>query len=413
MESLIDINQSLIKEVLVSSDTFGQFWNVCVWDYTTGTSLYTYKNCSTVSNGLTFLKDDYMLCAIHNKPYMFYWNLKAKSQPNKINTPGFVTCMTSTSCGKYIALGIEEKVFIFQSYSGRLITILAKHLQNVSCIKFSANNKYLITSSDDTTILVWNFNEVLNMEKEYLKPVHSWNNHSMRVNDLYISQTSGRVVSASADQTCKFWDLNSEKPFATQSVLFQSAPQRCVLDHSESNLYVGLVNGQIFKISIKKVVQDSNKLVEESNENATFIGHKQKINCLAISLDDFTMASGSDDSTIKIWDCLSRQCIKVINHSGPVTNLFFKPRTLFFNDESNIVPNLVSRYTNEPCPEMVIQCKRVKPERQLSMDDFLNQSSLHDLCHEEYFELKAKCDSMKKINGKIYNYALEKIFNSN
>jgi hypothetical protein len=96
---------------------------------------------------------------------------------------------------------------------------------------------------------------VLNTEKEYLKPVHTWNNHSMKINDLFISPTSGRVVSASADQSCKFWDLYSEQPFATQNFVFQSAPTRCILDHAESNLYVGLINGIILRVSIKRVVR--------------------------------------------------------------------------------------------------------------------------------------------------------------
>lgn len=77
MEELIDI-EKLNKEVLVSSDTFGQFWNICVWDYTTGTNLHTFKNCSTIPHGLVFLKQNYMLCAIHNKPYITYFNLKGK-----------------------------------------------------------------------------------------------------------------------------------------------------------------------------------------------------------------------------------------------------------------------------------------------------------------------------------------------
>lgn len=99
---------------------------------------------------------------------------------------------------------------------------LDKHLQNVSCVRFSSDDRYLITASDDTTILVWDFNElvvlqvydmniitksdllrVITTEKEYLKPVHTWNSHSMRVNDLFVSKTSQRVVSVSADQTCK------------------------------------------------------------------------------------------------------------------------------------------------------------------------------------------------------------------
>jgi hypothetical protein len=53
-----------------------------------------------------------------------------------------------------------------------------------------------------------------------------------------------------------------------------------------------------------------------------------------------------------------------------------------------------------------------KSNIRLTLDDFLNSSSVDDTCQEEYFELKHKYDSLKSVNGKIYNYALEKIFNS-
>jgi hypothetical protein len=77
MESNLDLN-SLQKEVLVSSDTSGQFWNVCVWDYNSGSSLQTYKNSSAVPHGLEFVKADYLLLAAYNKPYIVCWNLKGK-----------------------------------------------------------------------------------------------------------------------------------------------------------------------------------------------------------------------------------------------------------------------------------------------------------------------------------------------
>lgn len=113
METSIDFNQ-LTLEVLVSTDVFGQFWNISVWDYFTGTNLINYKNSSTVSHGLDFIKDNYMCCAVYNKPYLIYWNLKGKTQPSKINTPGFVSCLAASHCGNYLAIGIEEKVFILQ-----------------------------------------------------------------------------------------------------------------------------------------------------------------------------------------------------------------------------------------------------------------------------------------------------------
>jgi WD40 repeat protein len=110
--------------------------------------------------------------------------------------------------------------------------------------------------------------------------------------------------------------LYNEKPFATQNLLFQAAPNRCVLDHTECYLYVGLINGVILRISLKKAVHDSSRLVEESMENGSFLGHKQKITCLAVSADDFTLASGSDEGKVRIWDTMGRQCTKIIEHGG-------------------------------------------------------------------------------------------------
>jgi pre-rRNA-processing protein IPI3 len=111
MESNLDLNL-LQKEVLVSTDQSGQFWNVCIWDYNSGSNLQTFKNSSTVPHGLGFIKGDYLLLAAYNKPYIVCWNLKGKTQSTKINTSGCVSCLATTQCGNYLAIGIEEKIFI-------------------------------------------------------------------------------------------------------------------------------------------------------------------------------------------------------------------------------------------------------------------------------------------------------------
>lgn len=48
----------------------------------------------------------------------------------------------------------------------------------------------------------------------------------------------------------------------------------------------------------------------------------------------------------------------------------------------------------------------------VGMEEFLENASSKDFCQEEYFELKSKYDYTKKINEKIFNYAIEKILNS-
>lgn len=55
----------------------------------------------------------------------------------------------------------------------------------------------------------------------------------------------------------KFWSLNSDKSTYTMSALFQSVPTKCILDFSEAYLYVGLSNGDIYRILIKNLVENN------------------------------------------------------------------------------------------------------------------------------------------------------------
>ena len=46
-----------------------------------------------------------------------------------------------------------------------------------------------------------------------------------------------------------------------------------------------------------------------------FKGHYGAITSLAV-LHDGSLASSSLDKTIRIWDTYSKQCVKIIDHSG-------------------------------------------------------------------------------------------------
>lgn len=58
------------------------------------------------------------------------------------------------------------------------------------------------------------------------------------------------------------------------TILLKSIPNRCILDNLESNLYIGLFDGSIFRIPIKSIMNESNKMIDETVEEISFIGHK-------------------------------------------------------------------------------------------------------------------------------------------
>ena len=40
------------------------------------------------------------------------------------------------------------------------------------------------------------------------------------------------------------------------------------------------------------------------------------VTCLSLSLDGLTLASGSQDASVRLWNTASRQCIRTIHHTG-------------------------------------------------------------------------------------------------
>lgn len=56
---------------------------------------------------------------------------------------------------------------------------------------------------------------------------------------------------------------------------------------------------------------------------------------MTLTSDDMQLASGSEDASIRIWNVFNQQCIKIINMTCGISNLQFKPRNLFINDEAN------------------------------------------------------------------------------
>jgi WD40 repeat protein len=60
------------------------------------------------------------------------------------------------------------------------------------------------------------------------------------------------------------------------------------------------------------------------------IGHRNSVRCVAFSPDSINLASGSDDTTINVWDIERNKCVKTLNAlrgmgHGSVLRLAYSP----------------------------------------------------------------------------------------
>ena len=52
-------------------------------------------------------------------------------------------------------------------------------------------------------------------------------------------------------------------------------------------------------------------------------GHSKAVTGLVLTMDDRSLVSGSEDGSLRVWDTLSRQCLRQITplKKHPLTNL--------------------------------------------------------------------------------------------
>lgn len=95
------------------------------------------------------------------------------------------------------------------------------------------------------------------------------------------------------------------------------------LDLSEYHMFCGGMDGSIFQVDLCAWPVQRDRTFQTERENGkVFKGHRNQVTCLSVSTDGSLLLSGSHDETVRLWDIQSKQCLKTMNHKGPVTNAF-------------------------------------------------------------------------------------------
>jgi len=183
---------------------------------------------------------------------------------------------------------------------------LEGHSKEVYSVAFSPDGKTLASASADNTIKLWNL--------QSQKPIATLAGHSDWVYSVAFSPDGKTLASASWDNTIKVWNLQSQKPIATlaghsnevRSVAF-SPDGKTLASASYDNTI------KVWNLQSRKPI-------------ATLAGHSNDVRSVAFSPDGKTLASASWDKTIKVWNLQSQKPIATLaGHSDVVNNVAFSP----------------------------------------------------------------------------------------
>jgi WD40 repeat protein len=207
---------------------------------------------------------------------------------------GSVNSVVYSPDGGQIASGsFDRMIKIWSATTGKVQKTLLGHSCPVKSVAFSPDGKQIASGSSDSTIKIWN-----TTTGELQKTIPG---HSGQVRSVVFPPDGKQIASGSCDRKVKLWDavtgeLQKTLIGHTRSVnTVAFSPDGRYIASGSSDTMVNLWD--ITTGGIKKV------LATRANLKRSYqFMWSEEVRTLAFSSNGKTIVSGSDDSSIKIWD---------------------------------------------------------------------------------------------------------------
>ena len=207
---------------------------------------------------------------------------------------------------RFIAVGMDNNVQIFDSASGNLSQTFFGHKDWVRTLDFSPDGNILASGSFDNTIKLW--------QVDSGRELATLSGHTSSIRSVAFSPNGSLLASGSFDKTIKLWQVSNQREFTT--LIGHEGSIRSIAFSPDGNV---LASGSFSK---------SIKLWNASNgtELNNLTSHKDSVFALAFSPDGDILASGSSDTTIKLWAIGEGKEIATLSgHTDNVRTVAFSP----------------------------------------------------------------------------------------
>lgn len=256
--------------------------------------MYTFHNTHDNLHCADFSNDASMVACGFAESYVRVWSLKDKSRgmdsviksssKRMVGHSGPVYGVSFSADNRYLLSCSEDRSTRLWSLDTQTALVAYKgHNQPVWDVAFGPFGHYFATASHDMTARLWSC--------DHIYPLRIFAGHLSDVDVVTFHPNSTYILTGSSDKTCRIWDISRGN--SVRVLTGHNAPISASTFSTDGKMVAsGGEDGEIILWDIA-----SGRCIKSMKGHA-----KRPIYSLSFSKEDSVLVSGSADATVRIWD---------------------------------------------------------------------------------------------------------------
>jgi WD40 repeat protein len=254
---------------------------------------------------LDFSPDGSQLLATSDSGTLHMWDVIAEPGTEQITLMGDIPFMGDVAFspqGDRIAVARSDGVVeIVDSYSGKLLLLLAGQTGTVESLKFTPDGSRLVTSAIDGNARIWDVTT----------------GHTDSVNQVAFAPGGEYAATASSDGTVRLWKVGSEPQ---SQALWQHEDRVNDVAFSPNGRLLASC-GDDGKVQLWDITLRQNVYTIEP-----FEAHKERVSTIAFAPNGTRFAIGSSNGAVQVWDVAMGRLVQILaGHRDQVNDMAFSP----------------------------------------------------------------------------------------
>lgn len=310
-------------------------WNLVVYNYKTGDSITSIKVAPDKGVGYGVqarfsLDGDKLIIGQDNRTASIYdckdWTETQTFKPKAGWCGGCGTYTTLSPDGlQFTKLSNNDSVRTYDMKSGKEVHVYPLHLRDMAGISYNTEGDALVVANEDS---VW----ILNVQSNSIK--HRWHPDVKNINSV-VFHPNGQVIIGTDDNKAFVYEQNGQFVRTFQGI-------QNMLDFSgnpyDANSYWDTHIVKHLKYRPKQILGPNNASIIEFGTGLTayqwslmdgkkkrsFIGHSKMVVCASMSADEKTLATGSANGELFLWDIKTGKLLQILKgHRDPIFDVRF------------------------------------------------------------------------------------------